>query len=271
MSSSESAASRLPDTTRMGHPKLVLDLCTEARERWPDWELALHFHNTRGMGLANVLSGLAQGVQHYEACLADWAAVAVRPWATGNICPQDLVAHARVHGLYETGVNLDKLIAAAQSASGAIVSHDLPGRSSRPGKPPTCTRFGRPSLIRYGAAVSIKGRGAADNPQGRFETLARSREPEAEVQSRPETSGDAASGALDHRGATIHRTSRLRSSITPLSRGANTAVSTATRGPSHAYLGLSPGLEFETRLFARKTPADLLAQGAFASPVTAVS
>ena len=38
-----------------------------------------------------------------------------------------------------------------------------------------------------GSPVSIKGRGAADNPQGRFETLARSREPEAEVQSRPET------------------------------------------------------------------------------------
>src|SRR5712664_4596713 len=45
----------------------------------------------------------------------------------------------------------------------------------------------RPSLIRYGRPVSIKGRGAADNPQGRFETLARSRETEAEVQSRPET------------------------------------------------------------------------------------
>src|SRR5258706_10683385 len=55
----------LADTTGMAHPKQVLDLCTGVRERWPELDLALHFHNTRGMGLANVLSGLAAGGQDY--------------------------------------------------------------------------------------------------------------------------------------------------------------------------------------------------------------
>ncbi|TMH49869.1 MAG: hydroxymethylglutaryl-CoA lyase [Betaproteobacteria bacterium] len=112
----------LADTTGMGHPKQVLDLCSAVRERWPELELALHFHNTRGMGLANVLSGLAAGVQHYEACLGGLGGCPFAPGATGNICTEDLVHMLECMG-YTTGVNLDK------------------GRSPRPERPPTCTRF----------------------------------------------------------------------------------------------------------------------------------
>ncbi|HEV2042839.1 MAG TPA: hydroxymethylglutaryl-CoA lyase, partial [Casimicrobiaceae bacterium] len=49
----------LADTTGMANPRQVEALVKRVRERWPDLELALHFHNTRGMGLANVLAGLA--------------------------------------------------------------------------------------------------------------------------------------------------------------------------------------------------------------------
>src|SRR3979411_18136 len=59
----------LADTTGMANPRQVEALVKRVRERWPDLELALHFHNTRGMGLANVLAGLAAGVTHYEGCL----------------------------------------------------------------------------------------------------------------------------------------------------------------------------------------------------------
>jgi len=122
----------LADTTGMGHPKLVLDLCTEASERWPELELALHFHNTRGMGLANVLSGLAAGVQHYEACLGGLGGCPFAPGATGNICTEDLVHMLECMG-YTTGVNLDKLLAVSKRL-GAIVSHDLPGQVVKAGK-----------------------------------------------------------------------------------------------------------------------------------------
>ncbi|TMH22203.1 MAG: hydroxymethylglutaryl-CoA lyase [Betaproteobacteria bacterium] len=122
----------LADTTGMGHPKQVLDLCSAVRERWPELELALHFHNTRGMGLANVLSGLAAGVQHYEACLGGLGGCPFAPGATGNICTEDLVHMLECMG-YTTGVNLDKLLAVSKRL-GEIVSHELPGQVAKAGK-----------------------------------------------------------------------------------------------------------------------------------------
>jgi hydroxymethylglutaryl-CoA lyase len=122
----------LADTTGMGHPKQVLDLCAGVRERWPELEFALHFHNTRGMGLANVLSGLAAGVQHYEACLGGLGGCPFAPRATGNICTEDLVHMLECMG-YTTGVSLDKLLAVSKRL-GAIVSHDLPGQVVKAGK-----------------------------------------------------------------------------------------------------------------------------------------
>ena len=122
----------LADTTGMAHPKQVLDLYTGVRERWPELELALHFHNTRGMGLANVLSGLAAGVQHYEACLGGLGGCPFAPGATGNICTEDLVHMLECMG-YTTGVDLDRLLAVSKRL-GAIVSHDLPGQVVKAGK-----------------------------------------------------------------------------------------------------------------------------------------
>jgi hydroxymethylglutaryl-CoA lyase len=122
----------LADTTGMAHPKQVLDLCSAIRDRWPELELALHFHNTRGMGLANVLSGLASGIQHYEACLGGLGGCPFAPGATGNICTEDLVHMLECMG-YKTGVDLDRLVAASRRL-GAIVAHDLPGQVVKAGK-----------------------------------------------------------------------------------------------------------------------------------------
>src|SRR5437879_1238118 len=102
----------------------------------------------------------------------------------------------------------------------------------------------------------IKGRGAADNPQGRFETLARSREAEAEVQSRPETGV-----TLQLARSIIARNDSpdlpFAQSINPYQGCEHGCIDCYAR-PSHAYLGLSPGLEFETRLFAKENAAELL-------------
>ena len=122
----------LADTTGMAHPKQVLSLATEVRKRWPDLELALHFHNTRGMGLANVLSGLAAGISHYEGCLGGLGGCPFAPGATGNICTEDLVHMLESMG-YDTGVDLDKLLAVSRRL-GAIVNHDLPGQVVKAGK-----------------------------------------------------------------------------------------------------------------------------------------
>ena len=104
--------------------------------------------------------------------------------------------------------------------------------------------------------MSIKGRGAADNPQGRFETLARSRETEAEVQSRPETVV-----TLQRARSIIARNDSpdlpFTQSINPYQGCEHGCIYCYAR-PSHAYLGLSPGLDFETRLFAKENAAELL-------------
>jgi len=122
----------LADTTGMANPRQVEALVRRVRERWPELELALHFHNTRGMGLANVLAGLAAGVAHYEGCLGGLGGCPFAPGATGNICTEDLVHMLHCMG-YDTGVDLDALLAASRRL-GEIVGHDLPGQVVKAGK-----------------------------------------------------------------------------------------------------------------------------------------
>jgi DNA repair photolyase len=106
--------------------------------------------------------------------------------------------------------------------------------------------------------VTIKGRGAADNPQGRFEKLARTSEIETEIPSRPETVVK-----LHLARSIIARNDSpdlpFSQSINPYQGCEHGCIYCYAR-PSHAYLGLSPGLEFETRLFAKANAAELLRQ-----------
>lgn len=122
----------LADTTGMAHPRQVQALASEVREHWPELDVALHFHNTRGMGLANALAGLAAGVRRYEGCLGGLGGCPFAPGATGNICTEDLVHMLEAMG-YGTGVDLDKLLAASRRL-GEIVGHDLPGQVVKAGK-----------------------------------------------------------------------------------------------------------------------------------------
>lgn len=126
------SAVTLADTTGMANPRQVEALVKRVRERWPDLELALHFHNTRGMGLANVLAGLAGGVVHYEGCLGGLGGCPFAPGATGNICTEDLVHMLHCMG-YDTGVDLDLLLATSRRL-GEIVGHELPGQVVKAGK-----------------------------------------------------------------------------------------------------------------------------------------
>jgi hydroxymethylglutaryl-CoA lyase len=122
----------LADTTGMAHPRQVEALASDVRAQWPDLEVALHFHNTRGMGLANALAGLAAGVRRYEGCLGGLGGCPFAPGATGNICTEDLVHMLEAMG-YGTGVDLDGLLAASRRL-GEIVGHDLPGQVVKAGK-----------------------------------------------------------------------------------------------------------------------------------------
>ena len=120
------------DTTGMANPRQVEVLCEGLVQRWKGLELTLHFHNTRGMGLANVMAGLAAGIDRYDSSLAGLGGCPYAPGATGNICTEDLVHMLDSMG-FETGIDLDRLIFCASQMPG-LVQHDVPGQVMKAGK-----------------------------------------------------------------------------------------------------------------------------------------
>ncbi len=120
------------DTTGMANPRQVQQLVGRARERFPGVELTLHFHNTRGMGLANVVAGLSAGVVRFEGCLGGLGGCPFAPGATGNVCTEDVVHMLQCMG-YDTGVDLDRMLEASHRLE-EIVGHALPGQVVKAGK-----------------------------------------------------------------------------------------------------------------------------------------
>ena len=122
----------LADTTGMAHPRQVAALTAEVLRRFPGAELTLHFHNTRGMGLANVVASLDAGAVRFDASLGGLGGCPFAPGATGNICTEDLVHMLAAMG-YDTSVDLDELLRVARKLS-SIVGHDVPGQVAKAGK-----------------------------------------------------------------------------------------------------------------------------------------
>jgi len=121
----------LGDTTGMATPPLVETGVTAIRSRFPQLEVALHFHNTRGIGLANVLAGLELGIREFESSLGGIGGCPFAPGATGNVCTEDLVYLLQECG-FETGIDLERLIRVARRVE-EIVGHALPGQVMRAG------------------------------------------------------------------------------------------------------------------------------------------
>jgi hydroxymethylglutaryl-CoA lyase len=116
----------LCDTTGMAYPPQVAALTAAFRRRWPETELTLHFHNTRGMGLANVLAAIDAGADRFDASLGGLGGCPYAPGATGNVCSEEIV-HALQWMGYDTGVDLVRLIDAAKRLP-ALVGHDIPSQ-----------------------------------------------------------------------------------------------------------------------------------------------
>ena len=122
----------LADTTGMANPAQVERLSSDAASRLSGTAFTLHFHNTRGMGLANVVAGIRAGIVSYDASLAGLGGCPFAPGATGNICTEDMVNMLEDMD-FDTGVDLDKLLAAAVKMP-LIVGHEVTGQVMRAGK-----------------------------------------------------------------------------------------------------------------------------------------
>lgn len=112
----------LADTTGMANPKQVYDMLGQLQDEFKQVTFSMHFHNTRGLAIANTVSALEQGVTHFDSSIAGLGGCPYAPGASGNVATEDLV-----HALHEMGVeteaDLDKVIASAKEAR-RLIGHD---------------------------------------------------------------------------------------------------------------------------------------------------
>lgn len=112
------------DTTGMGTPTRVRHLVEAVRGAVPGVPLLLHFHDTRGTALANLLTALQLGVSEFDASVGGLGGCPYAPGASGNVATEDVVHMLEDMGV-DTGVDLDAMLAAAAYAQ-SIVGHELP-------------------------------------------------------------------------------------------------------------------------------------------------
>jgi len=122
----------LCDTTGMAYPSQVESLSRQVRERFPELQLTLHFHNTRGMALANTLAALNAGIDRFDASLGGLGGCPYAPGASGNVCMEDLVHMLDLMG-YDTGMDLDRVLAASAQLPG-LIGHETPSQILKAGR-----------------------------------------------------------------------------------------------------------------------------------------
>ncbi len=120
------------DTTGMAHPAQVSRMVEALQQRFGKLQLTLHFHNTRGMGLANVLAAVQGGIERFDGSLGGLGGCPYAPGASGNIASEDAIHMLDAMG-YDTGMDISKLLAVARQLPG-IVGHEVPGQVAKAGR-----------------------------------------------------------------------------------------------------------------------------------------
>jgi hydroxymethylglutaryl-CoA lyase len=122
------------DTIGVAGPAEVERLSEMALEEFPGIDVAMHFHDTRGLGVANAQAALTAGVRRLEGSIGGIGGCPFAPNSTGNVCSEDVLAMVTDLG-YETGIDVDRLMAAAVHLERAL-GEELPGKLHRAGSAP---------------------------------------------------------------------------------------------------------------------------------------
>ncbi|WNH52223.1 hydroxymethylglutaryl-CoA lyase [Stenotrophomonas oahuensis] len=122
----------LADTTGMANPRQVARLVEQALQLVDAAALTLHFHDTRGLGLANVVAAYDAGAQRFDASLGGLGGCPFAPGASGNICTEDLVAMCE-EMVIPTGLDLLRLIELSKTLP-ALVGHETSGQVAKAGR-----------------------------------------------------------------------------------------------------------------------------------------
>ena len=124
----------LADTVGYGDPAAVRRLFGAVRKDVGDVPITAHFHDTRGLGLANVVAALDADIHAFDASLAGLGGCPYAPGASGNICTEDLVFLLESMGL-KTGVDLERLIAVRAMVCAKLGDQPYHGTIARAGLP----------------------------------------------------------------------------------------------------------------------------------------
>ena len=119
----------ISDTIGIAHPGQVPTVVAAVAERVPSEQIALHFHDTRGMAMANILTALDLGIATFDASAGGLGGCPYAPGATGNVGTEDVVYMLEGLGI-RTGINLDAVVEASAFIE-PLVGHPLPSRYYR--------------------------------------------------------------------------------------------------------------------------------------------
>ncbi len=120
------------DTTGMAHPAQVSRMVEALQQQLPQTQLTLHFHNTRGMGLANLLAAVQGGITQFDGSLGGLGGCPYAPGASGNICSEDAIHMLDAMG-YDTGIDLPQLLNVARHLP-TLVYHEVPSQVAKAGR-----------------------------------------------------------------------------------------------------------------------------------------
>ena len=126
----------LADTVGYAHPAQIREVVRAVRAEIGDKLEGLHLHDTMGLGLANALAGLEEGIRNFDAALAGLGGCPFAPGASGNIVTEDLVFMLESMG-FETGIDLEKLVAARALLGEGLPAEPQHGAVARAGIPRT--------------------------------------------------------------------------------------------------------------------------------------
>jgi hydroxymethylglutaryl-CoA lyase len=124
----------LADTTGYANPEQVRRLLSKVRAAIGDRLTAAHFHNTRGLGLANTVAALDAGIRNFDSSLAGLGGCPFAPGATGNVVTEDLVFMLEAMGL-RTGIDVAKLVAIRDIVAAGVPGETLYGYIAAAGVP----------------------------------------------------------------------------------------------------------------------------------------